>query len=300
VTCVSSTSLAVSVDSPSASSEQGCEQLPSAKSSHTPDESSPSTGQLFPVTGTSESSPQDDSRPIVSALTSSAEDSPARTLASRAQELGWQASAAVYGRSSPDLLADYNHDSSSWRTRQACLVSGWAEFSETWPRSGMTRNGTAYRLPALTRITRETASGLLPTPTAQGFSRMSSAGGAHARQKWVRMLPTMTVKGNYNRKGASSTSGDGLATVLKRILPTMTAHVVRGGAKPERSDKMTESSARGFDLASTLRTVFPESTGIINPSWGEGFMGFPTGWTELTDSEMPSSRKSRKSSGGQS
>ena len=27
-------------------------------------------------------------------------------------------------------------------------------------------------------------------------------------------LPTMTVNGNYNRKGASPTSGDGLATVL--------------------------------------------------------------------------------------
>lgn len=27
------------------------------------------------------------------------------------------------------------------------------------------------------------------------------------------LLPTPTIKGNYNRKGASPTSGDGLATV---------------------------------------------------------------------------------------
>lgn len=108
---------------------------------------------------------------------------------------------------------------------------------------------------------------------------MTSAGGSHARQKWARMLPTLTVRGNYNRKGASAKSGDGLATVLRRMM---------------------ESSGRGLDLNSTLRVVFPESTGIINPSWGECYMGYPIGWTELLPSEPPSSRKSPNSSGGQS
>jgi hypothetical protein len=37
------------------------------------------------------------------------------------------------------------------------------EFSETWPRAGMTRNGTAYRLQPLAPLTGETGSGLLPT-----------------------------------------------------------------------------------------------------------------------------------------
>ncbi len=294
------TSSQVSEVFPLGSSEQGCEQSRSVRSSHLPEEFSQSTGQMFPVTEISENSPPKDLPVTESPLTSSAVDSHARTLALLAPELGWQASAADYGLNSPDSFARYDRDSSSWRTHQACLVSGWEQFSETWPRSGMTRNGTAYRLPALTRITREIASGLLPTPTAQGFHSMGSAGGSNARKKWVRMLPTLTVNGSYNRKGASKTSGDGLATVLSRMLPTITAHDVRGGAKPERTEMMLESSARGFDLASTLRTVFPESTGIINPSWGEGFMGFPIGWTELTDSETPSSRRSRKSSAGQS
>ena len=40
--------------------------------------------------------------------------------------------------------------------------------------------------------------------------------------------------------------------------------------------------------------------GSINPVWTERLMGFPDNWTELGAAEIPSSPKSRKSSGGQS
>jgi len=148
----------------------------------------------------------------------------------------------------------------------------------------------------LVQITSEIASGSLPTPTSQGFKSMTSAGGSHARQKWARLLPTLTVKGNYNVKGMSKSSGDGLATVLRRMLPTLTAHDRRGGCKPDRSTANLDDTARGLDLPSSLRMIFPESTGIINPSWGDGYMGFPIDWTALNPSGTPSSRKSRKSS----
>jgi hypothetical protein len=38
----------------------------------------------------------------------------------------------------------YDPDTSSWRTRQLSLVGGLAEFSATWPRSGLMRNGLCY------------------------------------------------------------------------------------------------------------------------------------------------------------
>lgn len=46
------------------------------------------------------------------------------------------------------------------------------------------------------------------------------------------LLPTLTVDGNYNRKGASKESGDGLRTAL---LPTLTVCLRdnRGGENPE-------------------------------------------------------------------
>jgi hypothetical protein len=42
-----------------------------------------------------------------------------------------------------------------------------------------------------------------------------------------------------------------------------------------------------------------EVSGKLNPTWVEWLMGFPLGWTDLGDSETPSSRKSSKSSGEQ-
>ena len=83
--------------------------------------------------------------------------------------------------------------------------------------------------------------------------------------------------------GASTITGGPKQYRIKwrKMLPTLTAHDVRGGAKPERTALMWESSARGCDLPSMLRLVHPESTGIINPSWAEGFMGYAIGWTEL-------------------
>ena len=56
--------------------------------------------------------------------------------------------------------------------------------------------------------------------------------------KW----PTPTVCGNHNRKGASPTSGDGLATAV---------------------------SKEGC------------SGGPLNPTWVEWLMGWPIGWTDL-------------------
>lgn len=157
------------------------------------------------------------------------------------------------------------------------LSLGMGTVLGAWPRSGMMQNGTAYQLGPLVQITSGIASGSLLGPVR-------------------RVLPTLTVNGNYNVKGMSKTSGDGLATVLRRILPTLVAHDYRGGAKPESVERKQLDTARGLDLPSSLRMIFPESTGIINPCWAEGYMGFPIGWTELKPSATPSSPKSRKSS----
>ena len=100
-----------------------------------------------------------------SELTQSVEASRAKTSARQAKVRELKAKGLAYGLSTPALLANYDHKSSSWRTSQRCLVEGWTRFSETWPRSGMMQNGIAYRLPTLAPLTKETGSGLLPTPS---------------------------------------------------------------------------------------------------------------------------------------
>ena len=104
----------------------------------------------------------------------SAGASPAKTSALPEREQGLPGSVRVFGQSTPVWLASYDRPMSLWRTSQLCLDGGSAVFSETFPRSGMTRSGTAYRLLPLVPLTRGTASGssLIPTPTA-GDSKSS-------------------------------------------------------------------------------------------------------------------------------
>lgn len=117
----------------------------SAKLKTSPAASSPSTGPTCPATPTCESLPANDLLPMELPLMSSAEASPARTSAQPETERDWLASAAGYGQRSPVWLANFDRDTSSWRTSQHCLVEGLEVFSETWPRSGTMLAGTASK-----------------------------------------------------------------------------------------------------------------------------------------------------------
>ena len=159
----------ISAASASGLSVPECEPSPSAKSSPTAGPFSQGTGPAFPFLTTCEPSRE-------SQQTLFAEDSLARTSASPASTrvtVGQVLTANEAGSGAPwrALLATYDRATRSWRTSQHCFLEttgdGLAEFSETWPRSGMTRNGTAYQLQPLAPLTSGTESGLLPTPTAR-------------------------------------------------------------------------------------------------------------------------------------
>jgi hypothetical protein len=150
------------------------------------------------------------------------------------------------------LLASFDPNSFSWKTSQHFLDEGLTEFSGTWPRSGMMQSGIAYQLPPLVPLTDEIASGLWPTPT---------------------------VNGNYNRKGASATIGDGLATAVA-MYPTPTARDYRSSMKLETVDKRAASSSRGVNLSEFMQRL-ERNNGALNPPWVEWLMGFPIGHTEL-------------------
>src|SRR6186713_1934435 len=81
-----------------------------------------------------------------------------------------RATSATCGPTSPDSFASVTPDG-SWRKTcqgysQVTLDGSLEQFSETWPRAGMTRNGIAYRLPPSAPLIGEIASGLWPTPRA--------------------------------------------------------------------------------------------------------------------------------------
>jgi len=147
-------------------------------------------------------------------------------------------------------LAKFDPGSCLWKTAQCSLLEEEPESLQTLPRSGMTRSGMLWERQTLVPRISETESGSWHTPT---------------------------VCGNYNRKGLSKTSGDGLATaVTKWPTPQASDNRDRGnlssGAVQRRMEKGKQIS---------LSQSVSESSGALNPTWVEWLMGWPLGWTDL-------------------
>lgn len=202
-------------------------------------------------------------------LTSWLAASRAKTSALQEKAQESTASGRECGRTWRASLAKFDPASSSWKTAQPSLLGASEEFSVTWPRSGMTAGGQCWELPMLERRTSGTGSGLWPTPVASDTSSRTkpyAQGGTplSLAVKW----PTPTVCGNYNRKGASATSGDGLATAVAKF-PTPSTLGVNGG-----SNSRAAAVKRGQPSAEV-------NGGSLNPMWVEWLMRWPLGWTDL-------------------
>jgi hypothetical protein len=220
------------------------------------DESSRSTGPMC-ISGTT-SGQHTAPAPVISAppaqkegltqSTSSAAGSPARTSPMR--DNGWASmeSAPASGVSSIDSFASFDPATSSWRMSQLSLFEGWTAYSGTWPRAGMTRNGTAFPRRPLAPLTDATESSWLPTPMATHYG--SNRGGAAGRSAPPRLsLDAMASRGQW---------------------PTPLA----------RDSRSFKGAKRGANsLGGEPLTV--AVGGTLNPTWVEWLMGFPLGWTDL-------------------
>lgn len=252
----------------------------------------------------------------VALLTSFVAASRAKTYQPPEKAQASTASAAACGQKWRGSLAKYDPDSSSWRTAQHSLLGDSEEFLETWPRWGMTVNGECWERPMLAHRTSASGSGLWQTPVAddavnrvngkwnsRGEPKLSAqvmqwptptasehTGAGHgpnkngamnlrtmvqARTDW----PTPTVCGNYNRNGASATSGDGLATaVSQRTFPTATAYK---GWSPNHNRANTDDRL-DYTIEREGYTPGQDTPPMrLSPDWVELLMGWPKGWTDL-------------------
>lgn len=159
---------------------------------------------------------------------------------------------ATCGESTPELLAQLSPDGCWLRMSQGCyqarLDGSLDEFSGTWPRSGMTRNGRAYELPTLAHITRESASFLWPTPRAN-----------------IAMSATVTLESAWDAKRFPN-----LETVAGR----------HTWATPQARDYRTGQAAR-WDNPNRSRNLNDQAGGKLSVMFVEWLMGFPSGWTDL-------------------
>jgi len=260
----------VSEDSILASSEQAFG--PSGRSNSTPiaDESSSIISRSQNDTATSEKLAATTS----GESTSSPVGSPARTSATPEGASELTASAAGSGPNTHASFANFDPATSSWKTSQLCLDGEWSEFSETWPRAGMTRSGKAFELPMLAPHTEETESGLWPTPNVGGGGNPPGL---------------LTPHKNHFVRPSGQKAHLSLDQAVK-MWPTPTAVTNTGGA--------ALCKWGGAGARAKLRTMVSEQelNGALNPTWVEWLMGYPLGWTALEDSATPSFRKSRSGS----
>lgn len=199
----------------------------------------------------------------------------ARTSAPPARAQESTANVPAYGGRWRELLVRYDRASCSWRTHRSLWDEDLSACSLTLPKWGSMRDGVLSELQTLERPTAANDAGLWPTPT---------------------------VCGNYNRKGESANSGDGLATAVK-AWPTPTASlgtkggrvtprkVREGGTLIEAVSQRIYATPMALDWRSgkvsqatmerNSRPLSEQVGGSLNPTWVEKLMGWPDDWTSL-------------------
>lgn len=234
-------------------------------------------------------------------LTSFLADFPVRTFQQPERVQESTANDLVCGHTWRALSVRFCPDSCSWKTAQCLWDEDLHESSVILPRWGMTANGECWERMTWVRPMSVSACGSWPTPTAhkttQSGQIVNSDGSpwdgkskphskttgrpittalADAVQFRQTHWPTPTVCGNYNRKGLSKTSGDGLATaVKKKTWPTPLARDWKGSIG--RSLKGLE-----MDLPTAVKRGGDQTQPTtLNPAWVEWLMGWPIGWTDL-------------------
>ena len=152
-----------------------------------------------------------------------------------------------------ELLARYDRNTCSWKTSQRLLFGAQQESLETWPEWAMWDETGCWAL-------------TMPSGLEEIRYRITKGKESGSCQR----IPTPTVCGNYNRKGASKTSGDGFATFCKRY-PT-----------PRARDWKGMSQRGAFAPGDCLPNALG---GRPNPEFAEWLMGWPIGWTSIQEKD---------------
>lgn len=177
-------------------------------------------------------------------LTSSAEDFPVRTCQALARERALLVLEAASGLNSLASLRNAARDGSWLKTSGPAHESGSMPCDETWDGSVMRRYRSRFQ---------------------QAMSEHPTS--AHAFSSWLAVLPTLTAQSYGSNVGGSAGRVGKKRGSLRSTLPTLTVRWNHNRAG------LSEKSGDG--LATRV------GSGPLNPTWLEGFMGFPLGWTDL-------------------
>lgn len=211
---------------------------------------------------------------------SSAAVSPAKTSVPLATEQESPESVADCGPKWPASFARYNPGSRSWKTRQCLLLGGLASFSETWPNSGMMRDGECSVLPDAERLTSDDESGLWQTPVADDAverenGKINSRGEPKLSAQ-VKLWPTPRASdGSKGGRVTPRKSREG-GTLIEAVSARTKWPTPRANDAEKRGNIDLTNPRNGLAAADGQT-----SGGMLNPRWVEWLQGWPIAWTSL-------------------
>lgn len=179
---------------------------------------------------------------------------------------------AIFGRSSTDWFASFDPEACYWKTCQGTFLLDLERFSETWPDSGMTRNGFAFEHQTLERPTSESGSSRWPTARQEdGESCGNHPGATDSLTGATRNWPTPDAQlmndgadpvnhaARIQRLKDKGINGNGEGITLAMAVRTPdkwpTPAVPNGGRTSNTADTREDGSKRQIDL------------GAIAPMW---------------------------------
>lgn len=205
---------------------------------------------------------------------------------------------AIFGPICSESFAHYDRALSSWKMSQDTFPWGVDECSLIFPRAGTMRSGVCYRQPEWEpRISASDCSSW-PTPRAEdGQCAGGHRGKPDSLHAAVKLWPTPNVPGGGNPPALLKKQGNHFVRRSGKKAHLSLDQAVKLWPTPKASASGPDYARRqrpgsgGDDLATKVG-------GQLNPTWVEWLMGFPIGWTALLASATPSSRRSRRKSGG--
>ena len=208
---------------------------------------------------------------------------------------------ATSGRGYETPLAFLDPVTRSWKMYEATSLLGELPSLEKLPPSGIARSGVLFLRPPWEPTTDATESSLLHTPTGKMNQMSPSMADGKRQSGWWPTPTTQEVEHpnailNHNgrrvSKDGTNSHSLGLADAVQFWRTPTVDDSKNVNPKPNRYDSLVaQVNEAEKSSPATSETGAAGNGGKLNPEWVEWLMGFPTGWTDLKDSETPSSPK---------
>ena len=98
---------------------------------------------------------------------------------------------------------------------------------------------------------------------------------------------SQTVEATLNLRKRDRKQGQLMEAIVEQMLPTPTARDWKGPRKPETLKKNGRLPSNSLPDKVRSEVMKSEEKLHLNPTWVEGMMGFPHGWTDLGNEESP-------------